>query len=181
MPEHTVSGIEVRPGGERPGWPPCPALAAAVLLLAALPGGSAAQRVREAADLVRNEGQMAEPVTFEFVRMSGPAEGRKTAYDADKKRYFLTVKDIARFRVKAVAADVENRPVILVISGMLDKPEGPLTLRADGKEFSLAPDKANTTLFKVERKDGVTTIEFLPPGRKLLKPGAEFQYIDFYR
>jgi hypothetical protein len=127
------------------------------------------------------EEKPAEPVTFEFVRMSGPAEGRKTAFDADKGQYFLLVKDIARFRVKTVADDVEKRPVVLVISGMLDKPEGPLTLRIDGKEYSLAPDKADKTLFKIERKTGVTTIEFLPAGKKLLKPGAEFQYIDFYR
>jgi hypothetical protein len=121
------------------------------------------------------------PVAFEFVRMSGPAEGRKDAFDADKGRYFLSVKDVARFRVKAVADDLEKRPVILVISGMLDKPEGPLTLRVEGKEYSLAPDKADKDLFKVERKDGVTTVEFLPAGKKLLKAGAEFQYIDFYR
>ena len=127
------------------------------------------------------EEKAAEPVTFEFVRMSGPAEGRKTAFDADKERYFLSVKDIARFRVKAVAADLEKRPVVLVIAGMLEKPEGPLTLRVDGKEHSLAPDRADKSLFKVERKDGVTVIEFLPAGKKLLKPGAEFQYIDFYR
>jgi hypothetical protein len=122
-----------------------------------------------------------EPVTFEFVRMSGPAEGRKQAFDADKEQYFLLVRDIARFRVKAVAGDLEKRPVVLVISGMLDKPEGPLTLRSDGKEYSLAPDRADRSLFKVERKGGVTTIEFLPAGKKLLKAGAEFQYIDFYR
>jgi hypothetical protein len=64
---------------------------------------------------------------------------------------------------------------------MLDKPEGPLTLRVDGKEYVLAPDRADKMLFKVERKAGLTTIEFLPPGKKLLKPGAEFQYVDFYR
>jgi hypothetical protein len=123
----------------------------------------------------------AEPVTFEFVRSSGPAAERKTAWDAEKGRYFLLVKDIARFRVKAVADDLDKRPVVLVISGMLDKPEGPLSLKVGGKEHSLAPDKADKGLFKVERKDGVTTVEFLAEGKKLLRPGAEFQYIDFYR
>jgi hypothetical protein len=122
-----------------------------------------------------------EPVTFQFERMSGPVADRKDAYDADTQRYQLLVHDIARFRIRAVATDIEKRPVVLVIHGMLDKPEGPLTLRVEGKEYSLAPDKADRTLFKIERREGVTTVEFLPAGKKLLRPGAEFQYIDFYR
>jgi hypothetical protein len=126
-------------------------------------------------------GPPAEPVTFEFVRSSGPAAGRQSAWDAEKGQYHLLVRDVARFRVKAVGADLEKRAVVLVITGMLDKPEGPLTLRVGKEEHSLAPDKANKALFKVERKDGVTTIEFLPEGKKLLQPGAEFQYIDFFR
>jgi hypothetical protein len=121
------------------------------------------------------------PVTFQFERMAGPVADRKEAYDPDKQQYLLLVSDIARFRVSAVAEDIEKRPVVLVIRGMLDKPEGPLTLRVDGKEYSLAPDKADRTLFKVERREGITTVEFLPAGKKLLRPGAQFQYIDFYR
>src|SRR5262245_2238069 len=99
-----------------------------------------------------------EPVTFEFVRMSGPAGDRKEAYDAEKKEYFLHVKDVARFRVKAVAEDLEKRPVVLRITGMLDKPEGPLELQADGKKYPLSHAGFDEKLFKVARKDGVTTV-----------------------
>jgi hypothetical protein len=121
------------------------------------------------------------PVTFEFLRMCGPAPGRKDAYDPERQQFHLQVRDIARFRVQAVAPDLDNRPVVLVIVGMLDRPEGPLTLRSGGREYRLAPDEHDRERFKVERREGVTTIEFLPKGKALLRPGAEFQYIDFYR
>ena len=122
----------------------------------------------------------AEPVTFEFLRMAGPAPDRKEAYDADQQVYHLHVRDIARFRVKAVADDLEKKPVVLRIVGMIEKPEGPLTLTS-GKGYKLHHDGYDKELFKIERKEGVTTIEFLPKGKALLKPGASFQYIDFYR
>ena len=122
-----------------------------------------------------------EPVTFEFVKSSGPVEGRKQAYDAEKQEYELKVNDIGRFKVAKVADDLEKRPVVLKITGMLDKPEGPLELQVEGKKYSLFHQGFDKELFKVERKDGVTTVEFLPAGKKLLKPGATFQYIDFYR
>jgi hypothetical protein len=122
-----------------------------------------------------------EPVTFEFLRMAGPADGRKEAFDPVKRVYFLKVHDIGRFRVKAVAADLDTQPVILRITGMLDKPEGPLVLEADGKTYSLYHEGYDKELFKIERQAGVTTIEFLPRGKKLLKPGASFLYIDYYR
>jgi hypothetical protein len=68
----------------------------------------------------------------------------------------------------------------------LDKPEGPLTLYVpeDGgknKAFELHHPGFDKELFRIERKDGVTTIEFLSQGRQLLKPGVWFQYVDFYR
>ena len=100
--------------------------------------------------------------------------------------YYLHVEDIARFEIKTVAADLEKRSVVLKITGMLDKPEGPLTLYVpdqDGKskEFKLHHRGFDQELFHIERKDGVTTIEFLPQGRPLLRPGARFQYVDFFR
>jgi hypothetical protein len=134
--------------------------------------------VLAAADPTKESGP---PVTFEFVKSSGPARGRTEAYDPKTKRYHLLVRDIARFKVKAVAGDLDKRPVVLEIGGMLDKPEGPLTLHADGKQYVLSPDKHDRERFRVKRQGGVTTIEFLSKGKALLQPGATFQYIDFFR
>lgn len=125
--------------------------------------------------------QAGEPVTFEFVRATGPGAGRKQAYDPAQDRYFLHVGDIARFKVAAVAPDLQKRPVMLCISGMLDKPEGPLELQVDGKTYRLYHQGYSQDLVRIQRKDQVTTIEFLPKGKQLLKPGAVFQYIDYYR
>jgi hypothetical protein len=130
--------------------------------------------------------ESSEPVTFAFKRKCGPAQGRKEAYEPKAQTYYLHVHDIARFEVKAVAADLEKRPVVLKITGMLDKPEGPLTLYVPekggkNKEFKLSHQGFDKELFRIERKDGVTTIEFLPAGRRFLRPGAWFQYVDLFR
>ena len=127
-----------------------------------------------------------EPATFEFQRKSGPAQGRKEAFDVRTQAYYLHVEDIARFEIKAVTPDVEKRAFILNITGMLAKPEGPLTLivpekGGKNKEFKLYHQGFDKELFRIERKDGVTTIEFLPKGRQLLRPGVQFQYIDAFR
>src|ERR1017187_9335559 len=84
-----------------------------------------------------------EPATFDFKRKSGPAKGRKEAYDVGTQAYLLHVEDIARFEIKAVTPDVQKRAFVLKITGMLDKPEGPLTLylpdkSAKNKEFKLS-------------------------------------------
>jgi hypothetical protein len=127
-----------------------------------------------------------EPVTFEFKRKSRPDGDRKEPFDAKTRTYYLHVEDIGRFEIKAVAGDLDKRPVVLRITGMLDKPEGPLTLYLpDGggknEEVKLHHEGFDKELFRIERKDGVTTIEFLPKGRQLLRPGVWFQYVDFYR
>jgi len=134
--------------------------------------------VLAAADPTKESGP---PVVFEFVKGCGPARGRTEAYDPKQKRYHLLVRDIARFKVKAVPGDLKFRPVILEIGGMLDKPEGPLTLHSGGKQYVLSPEKHDADRFRVKRQGGVTTIEFLPKGKELLQAGATFQYIDFYR
>jgi hypothetical protein len=130
--------------------------------------------------------EQTEPVTFEFKRKSGPAQGRNEAFDVRTQAYYLHVHDIARFEIKAVAPDLDKRPVVLKITGMLDKPEGPLTLYVPekggkNKEFKLYHQGFDKELFRIDRKDGVTTIEFLPEGRQLLRPGVWFQYVDAYR
>jgi hypothetical protein len=127
-----------------------------------------------------------EPLTFEFKRKSGPAKGRKEAFDVRTQAYYLHVEDIARFEIKAVTPDVEKRTFVLKITGMLDKPEGPLTLIVPdkggrNKEFKLHQQGFDKELFRIERKDGVTTIEFLPKARELLRPSVWFQYVDVYR
>jgi hypothetical protein len=127
-----------------------------------------------------------EPLTFEFERKSGPAQGRKDAFDVRTQAYYLHVHDVARFEIKAVTPDVQKRAFVLKITGMLDKPEGPLTLyvpeKGDkNKEFKLSHQGFDKELFRIERKDGLTTIEFLPKGRQLLRPGVWFQYVDFFR
>jgi hypothetical protein len=127
-----------------------------------------------------------EPLTFEFKRKTGPAKGRKEAFDVRTQAYYLHVEDIARFEIKAVTPDVQKRAFVLKITGMLDKPEGQLTLYVPekggkNKEFKLHHQGFVKELFRIERKDGVTTIEFLPKGRELLRPGVWFQYVDVYR
>ena len=127
-----------------------------------------------------------EPATFEFKRKSGPAKGRKEAFDVRTQAYYLHVEDIARFEIKAVTPDVQKRTFVLKITGMLDKPEGPLTLYVPEKggknrEYKLHHQGFDKELFRIERKDGMTTIEFLPKGRELLRPGVWFQYVDVYR
>ena len=127
-----------------------------------------------------------EPLTFEFKRKSGPAKDRKEAFDVKTPAYYLHLEDIARFEVKAVTPDAQKRAFVLKITGMLDKAEGPLTLHVPdkggkSKEFKLSHQGFDKELFKIDRKDGVTTIEFLPKGRELLRPGVWFQYVDVYR
>jgi hypothetical protein len=122
-----------------------------------------------------------EPATFIFVRGSGPEEGRTEAYDPQSGQYRLKVQGVARFRVGSVADDLQSRPVVLRITGMIDRPEGPLTLEADGKRYRLHHEGFDEALFRVQRDAGVTTIEFLPKAKALLKPGATFRYIDYYR
>lgn len=127
-----------------------------------------------------------EPATFEFKRKCGPAKGRKEAFDVKTQAYYLHVHDIARFEIKAVTPDVQKRAFVLKIAGMLDNPEGPLTLYVPekggkNKEFKLSHQGFEKELFRIDRKDGVTTIEFLPKGRELLRPGVWFQYVDVYR
>src|ERR1700730_8226384 len=101
-----------------------------------------------------------EPATFEFKRKSGPAQGRKEAFDVRTQAYYLQVEDIARFEIKAVTPDVQKRAFVLKITGMLDKPEGPLTLfvpekGAKNKEFKLYHQGFDKELFRIDRKDGV--------------------------
>src|SRR4051794_19260939 len=121
------------------------------------------------------------PITFAFLRGSGPEAGRERAYDPETRTYRLDVHDIARFVVRGVADDLEAKPVVLRIVGMLDEPEGPLELQVDGRRYHLAPGSFDPDLVRVERTGGVTTIRFLPGAKALLKPGATFQYIDYYR
>jgi hypothetical protein len=85
-----------------------------------------------------------------------------------------------------VTPDVQKRAFVLKITGMLDKAEGPLTLYVPekggkSKGFNLSHQGFDKELFRIERKDGLTTIEFLPKGRQLLRPGVWFQYVDVYR
>lgn len=73
----------------------------------------------------------------------------------------------------------------LLCTGMLYKPEGPLSLYVPekggtNKEFKLY-NQGFEELFRIDRKDGMTTIEFLPKGRQLLRPGVWFQYVDCFR
>ena len=124
---------------------------------------------------------MSDPVTFAFLRGCGPAGGRELAYDPQARQYSLRVEDVARFQVRAVAGDLEAQPVVLRITGMIDRPEGPLTLHVDNKQYVLHHDKFDKALFRVERRAGVTTIEFLPKAKALLKPGTTFEYVDHYR
>jgi len=121
------------------------------------------------------------PITLIFSRGSGPADERAEAYDPRMRQYLLKVQGVARFRVGSVAKDLGSQPVVLRISGMLDRPEGPLQLEVDGKQYRLHHEGFDKELFRVERKEGVTTIEFLPKAKALLKPGATFRYIDYYR
>jgi hypothetical protein len=100
-----------------------------------------------------------EPATFDFKRKSGPAQGRKEAFDVKAQTYYLQVEDIARFEIKAVTPDVQKRAFVLKITGMLDKPEGPLTLYVPekggkNKEFKLYHQGFDKELFSIERKDG---------------------------
>ena len=127
-----------------------------------------------------------EPLSFDFMRKSGPAKGRKEAFDVRTQAYYLHVEDIARFEIKAVTPDVQKRAFVMKITGMLDNPEGPLTLYVPEKggktnEYTLSHQGFDKELFRIDRKDGVTTIEFLAKGRQLLRPGVWFQYVDFFR
>ena len=127
-----------------------------------------------------------EPLTFDFKRKSGPAKGRKEAFDIRTQAYYLLVEDIARFEIKAVTPDVQKRAFVMKITGMLEMPEGPLTLYvpekgSKNKEYKLHHQGFVKELFRIVRKDGVTTIEFLAKGRQLLRPGVWFQYVDFFR
>ena len=53
-----------------------------------------------------------EPATFEFKRKSGPAKGRKEAFDVGTQAYYLHVEDVARFEIKAVTPDAQKRAFV---------------------------------------------------------------------
>lgn len=120
--------------------------------------------------------EAAEPVTFGYDLKAVPTGPRELTYDAKKQEYYLLVHCRAHLDVKAVAPDLEKRPVILRIDGLSDRPDWPLQLLVDGKLYSLHHTGFDTSLFRVERKDAITTVEFLPAGKKLLKPGAQLTY-----
>jgi hypothetical protein len=67
------------------------------------------------------------------------------------------------------------------VSGMLDRPEGPLRLPVVGQPYSLGHDTFDTSRFRVQRRAGVAALKALPRGKALLKPGATFEYVDHYR
>jgi hypothetical protein len=130
-------------------------------------------------------GETDEPLTFDFKRKCGPAKGRAEAFDAKTQTYYLQVNDIARFEIKVVVADLDKRRVVLRITGMLDQPEGPLTLfvpdKGKNREFKLHHQGYDKELFTISRTKGETTIEFSGQGKALLRPGVWFQYVDHYR
>ena len=118
----------------------------------------------------------AEPVTFEYDLKAIPTGPRELTYDPEKQQYHLLVHCRASLEVKSVACDLEKRPVVLRIEGFSDRPDAPLQLHAEGKVYSLHHTNFDKELVRVERKDRVTTVEFLPAGKKLLKPGARLVY-----
>jgi hypothetical protein len=116
------------------------------------------------------------PVTFEYDLKAVPTGPRELTYDSTKKEYYLLVHCRAYLKVKSVACDLEERPVLLRIEGLSDHPDGPLQLHVEGKIYSLHHTNFDKELVRVERKDAVTTVEFLPAGKKLLKSGAKLIY-----
>jgi hypothetical protein len=117
-----------------------------------------------------------EPVTFAYDLKAVPTGPRELTYDPKKQEYYLLVFCRAHLEVKSVAPDLEKRPAVLRIDGLSDHPDWPLQLLVDGKLYSLHHNGFDKGLFRVERKDAVTTVEFLPAGKKLLKPGAQLTY-----
>src|SRR5262249_40101840 len=117
-----------------------------------------------------------EPVTFEYDLKAVPTGPRELTYDPRKQEYHLLVHYRAHLEVKSVACDLETRPVVLRIDGLSDHPDGPLQLLADGKVYSLHHTNFDKELVRVERKGAITTVESLPAGKKLLKPGAQLVY-----
>jgi hypothetical protein len=118
----------------------------------------------------------AEPVNFEYDLKAVPTGPRDLTYDTKNQEYHLLVYCRAGLRVKSVVPDLEKRPVVLRIEGLSNHPDGPLQLLVDGKLYSLHHNGFDKELFRVERKDAVTTVEFLPAGKKLLKPGTQLIY-----
>jgi hypothetical protein len=123
-----------------------------------------------------SEAEPTEPVTFEYDLKAVPTGPRELTYDRKKQEYHLLVHYRAYLEVLCVSPDWEKRPVVLRIEGMSDRPDAPLQLLVDGKSYSLHHNGFDKALVRVERKDAVTTVEFLPAGKKLLKPGAQLIY-----
>jgi len=117
-----------------------------------------------------------EPVTFEYDVKAVPTGPRDLTYDPKTQEYHLLVHCRAHLEVKSVTPDLEKRPVVLRIEGLSNHPDGPLQLLVDHKLYSLHHNNFDKKLVRVERKDDITTVEFLPAGKKLLKPGAQLVY-----
>lgn len=126
------------------------------------------------------------PIEFEFKQGCGPSPNSPWLFDPREQTYHIGFKGIARLMIRSVADDLSQHRLVLRISGMLDSPEGPLTLypsdpTGKAESFSLDDRNYDKERFRIERKDGITTIEFLPKGKELLRAGAWFQYVDYYR
>lgn len=129
---------------------------------------------------------LAAPVEFEFRGRCGPLKPDAPSYDPRRQVFQLRVEEVSRFTITSVVPDIKERNVILRIVGMLPDAEGPLTMYVPDhggqkREYRLYHKGYDAELFRIRRESGVTTIEFLPKGRELLKPGVVFQYVDFYR
>jgi RNA polymerase sigma factor (sigma-70 family) len=128
-----------------------------------------------------------QPLEIEFTQFSGPPEGRKQVYDPETGVFHVHFRsgDVAARINKASAfeitkvADGFEKPVVFRLTGVPENPDRPLALLVDGGGHDLTPERCDKALFRVERKDGVTTVEFTKKGQALLKPGARVSFVEW--
>jgi hypothetical protein len=139
------------------------------------------------------------PLEINFRQACCVAEGRQQAYDSktgvfhihfkppETSRYGRVDLEPSAFEVMKVAERF-TRPIVFRMTGV---PIGygcvgsPLALTAGEKRYPMidvghdslyAYDRFDRTLFRVENKGGVVTVEFTEKGQALLKPGTQISF-----
>ena len=117
----------------------------------------------------------------------GVPDGRQQVYDPKTGVFHIAFKSRnykrSAFEVKKVAERF-TKPVVFRLTGVPSEYGClgvSLALFVGGKgyaieEGALAPGPVDKTLFRVERKQEVVTVEFTAKGQSLLKPGAQISF-----
>jgi hypothetical protein len=139
------------------------------------------------------------PLEIKFQQACGLPEGRQQVYDPKTGVFHIHFKPVkgslfeepSAFEVTKVA-ERSTKPVVLRMTGVpivygcvgiplaLTVGEQRYAMVDVGHDSFYAYDRFDRTLFRVESKEDVVTVEFTEKGQAILKPGAQISFrVDF--